>query len=30
MLVARPYGDLRRFQTTATTLLAVLARTDAR
>lgn len=30
MLVARPYGDLRRFQTTATTLLAVLAATDAR
>ena len=28
MLVARPYGDLRRFQTTATTLLANLA-TDA-
>ena len=25
MLVARPYGDLRRFQTTAATLLAVLA-----
>ena len=30
MLVARPYGDLRRFQTTATTLLAGLAATDAR
>lgn len=30
MLVARPYGDLRRFQTTATTLLAVLGATDAR
>jgi TetR/AcrR family transcriptional regulator, transcriptional repressor for nem operon len=30
ILVARPYGDLRRFQTTATTLLTVLARTDAR
>ena len=30
MLVARPYGDLRRFQITATTLLAVLAATDAR
>jgi TetR/AcrR family transcriptional repressor of nem operon len=30
MLVARPYGDLRRFQATATTLLAVLAATDAR
>jgi TetR/AcrR family transcriptional repressor of nem operon len=30
MLVARPYGDVRRFQTTATTLLAVLAATDAR
>ncbi|MGB0094404.1 MAG: TetR/AcrR family transcriptional regulator [Solirubrobacteraceae bacterium] len=28
MLIARPYGDLRRFQTTATTLLANLA-TDA-
>ena len=30
MLVARPYGDLRRFQTTATTLLACLVATDAR
>ena len=30
MLVARPYGDVRRFQTTATTLLAGLAATDAR
>jgi TetR/AcrR family transcriptional repressor of nem operon len=30
MLLARPYGDLRRFQTTATTLLAVIAATDAR
>ncbi len=30
MLVARPYGDLRRFQTTATTLLAGLAATEAR
>ena len=30
MLVARPYGDLRRFQTTATTLLAGLAAADAR
>jgi TetR/AcrR family transcriptional repressor of nem operon len=30
MLVARPYGDLRRFQTTATTLLAGLAANDAR
>jgi TetR/AcrR family transcriptional repressor of nem operon len=30
MLIARPYGDLRRFQSTATTLLAGLATTDAR
>jgi hypothetical protein len=30
MLVARPYGDPRRFQTTATTLLAGLAAADAR
>jgi TetR/AcrR family transcriptional repressor of nem operon len=30
MLVARPYGDLARFQTTATTLLASLAATDRR
>jgi TetR/AcrR family transcriptional regulator, transcriptional repressor for nem operon len=30
MLVARPYADLRRFQNTATTLLASLAPTKAR
>jgi TetR/AcrR family transcriptional regulator, transcriptional repressor for nem operon len=30
MLVARPYGNLRRFQTAAATLLAGLAATDAR
>lgn len=30
VLVARPYGDLSRFQTTATTLLATLAATGGR